>query len=440
MFNNIVEQAAVLQLKNDINAGNLAPSMLFYGPGNSGKGSAALELSRILSCEKDASWKCACASCGQHRYLQHEDLLLLGKKQFAAEINAGYNAYTRSSGAKPLFIRSLRKLLMRFSPVLMEDDPKLSKISSSLQSLDEMLNEFIFKPEEISDNGAIDKICKNLVKEALAVDEEGTGDLIPVGHIRKAAYWCRLAPNGKRKTLVIENAQNMRDESRNSLLKLLEEPPKDVSIVLTAQRREALIPTILSRLRPYRFLKRSAEGEREVLRRVFQVTETESAKEKSGDLIGGYLDSFLPQSTEKLNMLAAWFIVSLARITAFSIKNKNMVIPGFLIALGERCAPAAENSGFERTVKSAVLVKTVLKNGNFNDDSFSRFLKQTLDLVCAAAREEKNPQFNMIIDIFRKYVNEAATSVEVLNQSAELAFEALVFNLKTELIKGCRYG
>ena len=437
MFNNIIEQAAVLQLQNDILSGKCAPSMLFYGPQNSGKGSAAIELSRVLSCGKEASWKCACDSCGRHRYLQHDDLLLLGKKSFTAEINACYEAFKRSKGAKPLFIRSLRKLLLRFSPVLMEDDPKLSKISAPLQSLDETLNEFIFSSNSSETE---EKICKILLKEALVINEEGTGDLIPVSHIRKAAYWCRLAPNGKRKTLVIENAQNMREESRNSLLKLLEEPPENVSIVLTAQRRESIMPTILSRVRPYRFLKRSEEGEREVLRRIFQASETDFSFNKQGSLVSVYLESFLPQNTQKLNSLAAWFIVSLARITAFSIKKNNKIIPGFITSLGERYAPAAESSGLERIVKSQALVKTLLKNADFEGDLFSRFLEQTLYLVSEAAREEKEPQFNMIIELFRKYINETAASVDVLNQSAELALEALVYNLKTGITRGCRHG
>jgi len=46
VFENIIEQGAVLQLKNDILCGKYAPSMLFYGPPESGKGSAALELAR----------------------------------------------------------------------------------------------------------------------------------------------------------------------------------------------------------------------------------------------------------------------------------------------------------------------------------------------------------------------------------------------------------
>jgi len=441
VFENIIEQGAVSQLRDDINCGRCAPSMLFYGPPNTGKGSAALELARVISCENDASWKCSCPSCGRHRILSHDDLLILGKKSFAAEINACCSIFLRkdnSQSAKFLFFRSLRKLQMRFSPVLMEDDPKFAKISSVLQSLDEGLNEFLSISTESEDqtgtrSSTLEKICNSLVKDALFLDEEGMGSLIPVGQIRKASYWCRLAPSGKKKTLIIENAQDMRDESRNSLLKLLEEPPLNVSIVLTALRRETIMPTILSRLRPYRFLKRSEEGEKEVLRRVFQVSSDEAKS------ISTYLDSFLAGSEEKLYPLAAWFIVSLARISSLSIKKSNRDIPQFLTALGERYSQAYAPD-FERIVKSANLVKALLeKSGNFEGDSFSLFLKLCLEMASCVAREENDPQFTAFNSILKKYIGEAVTAVDVLNQSTALALEALVYKLKTALTRG-QYG
>jgi DNA polymerase-3 subunit gamma/tau len=441
MFENIIEQGAVTQLKDDILGGRCAPSMLFYGPGESGKGSSALELARVLSCESNAEWKCTCPSCEKHRYLQNDDLLALGKKSFCAEINAYCSVFLRNTSAqsaKLLFYRSIQKLILRFSPVLVEDDPKFAKISAALQSLDEKVNEFL---QTNTETAALEKLCKAIVKDSIFLDEEGISPLVPVGHIRKAGYWCRLAPNGKRKTLIIENAENMRDESRNSLLKLLEEPPANVSIILTSRSRKTIIPTILSRLRQYRFLRRSEESEKEVLRRVFQVAtdsiNTESMfKETQGSLISAYLYSFLPQNGEKLYPLAAYFVVSLARLVSVSIKKNNRDIPRFLIALGERYAPISEEAGFERTVKSINLVKTLLaQSGNFEGDSFSGFLKLCLELVGIAAREGNDPENIVYNDIFRKYIGETITAVDILNQSAALALESLVYNIKTAIIR-----
>jgi hypothetical protein len=73
--------------------------------------------------------------------------------------------------------------------------------------------------------------------------------------------------------------------------------------------------------------------------------------------------------------------------------------------------------------------------GNFEDDSFSRFLKQCLDLVSAVTREAADHQYIAYNDIFRKYINEAATAVDVLNISTTIALEALLHKLKSALIK-----
>jgi DNA polymerase-3 subunit gamma/tau len=437
VFENIIEQGAVLQLKDDILRARRAPSMLFYGPPESGKGSASLELARVLSCEKGGEWKCSCPSCERHRYLQHDDLIVLGPRSFQAEISASLSVFLRSPdvpGAKLLFYRALRKLQIRFSPVLIEDDPKAGKIASVLQSLDEGLDEFLRMNTQTIEKAALEKLCAALVKDALALESEGQGGAIPVSRIRRASYWCRIAPNGKRKTLIIENAENMREEARNSLLKLLEEPPDTVCIVLTAQRREAIMPTILSRLRPYRFLKRSAESEKEVIRRVFQDTVNEKIAGAGGSVLSAYLDSFIARGTEKMYPLAAWFIVSLAQ--SASVKSAGAV-PRFVNALEERYAPIAGACGIQRAVKDADVVKTLIsQSGNFEGDSFSRFLKICLDLTGAFTREAGDCQFIAYNEIFKKHIGEAVTAVDVLNQSAALALEALFHKLKKDLIRG----
>jgi DNA polymerase-3 subunit gamma/tau len=452
VFENIIEQGAVLQLREDITTRRYAPSMLFYGPPETGKGSTALELSRALSCETDASWKCACPSCERHRYLQHQDLLILGPRPFQAEIAACASAFLRnpsSAGAKTLFIRSLRKLQIRFSALLMEDDPKLGKLSPILRSLEENSSEFWLLKAESAERAALEKLCGALIKDALSLIGEGIGDTIPIGHIRRASYWCRLAPNGKRKTLIIENADNMRDDARNSLLKLLEEPPDTVNIVLTTQRREAIMPTILSRLRPYRFLRRSVESEKEVIRRVFQdslearskgAKDAQSIEEKAlasgSSLVSAYLDSFLEAGADKMYPLAAWFVASVARIAAHSLKRNRTGVPNIINALGERYAPIADTAGFERTFKIAAVVKKIIdESGNFEETSFSRFIKLCLEMICAVTREESDPLFIAYSDMFKKYCSEAITAAEVLNQNKTIALEALLYKLKVNMLR-----
>jgi len=400
VFENIIAQSAVDQLCTDIQNGSDVPSMLFFGPPFSGKSSAALELSRVYSCEDKAEWKCSCPSCEMHRILSHDDLLLLGSRSFSADILACKSSFlnnAQNQGVKLLFYRALRKLQLRFSPVVLENDSKTAKaVSSVLLSLDEGLNELLTLDLKTCGQKDIEKLANSLVKDALKLEDEGLSDSIPVDHIRSAAYWCRLKPAGRRKTLIIENAEYMSNASLNSLLKLLEEPPETVSIVLTAQRREAIMETILSRLRPYRFLKRDAKGEKDVIRRVFQDISDES--------LSVYLESFLQQNAEKLQPLAVWFIASL-----------------------KSCVQG-------RGEKSAAVIKEVLsKSNNFKDISFSDFMKANLDLLSGAARTAKDYKIIAYNELFRKYINEAVSAVDVYNVNADIIFEALFYKLKTAL-------
>ena len=451
MFENIIAQDAVLQLTDDVLSRRLAPSMLFFGPPGSGKGSAALELARVLSCQKQADetapapWNCACPACARHRYLINGDLLVLGPRAFAAQIAASRAAFARepaSPATRALFIRSLRKLLARFSPVLWEDEPKLGKISPLLQSLEEELDEFeslTGKAAEAGSGGAPpEKLTESMVKNACKLEDEGMAELIPIGQIRRAAYWGRLAPNGIRKTLVIENADRMREEARNSLLKILEEPPETLSIVLTCQRRESIMATILSRLRPYRFLKRNDDGEREVIRRVFRDSPPEASgcSAEAAGLISAYIDSFLPQSAEKLYPLAAFFIVSIARAVTLSRRKRGISeIPPELAALGVRYGPVADAAGFGKVLSAREVIALVLaESANFEARSFSRFLRLILDMVARSQRElASDPRFIAHNDIWRKHAAGAEAAAGVWNQNPALALEAFFYRLKEAL-------
>ncbi|MEA1914433.1 MAG: DNA polymerase III subunit delta' [Campylobacterota bacterium] len=53
---------------------------------------------------------------------------------------------------------------------------------------------------------------------------------------------------------IILCAGNFRNEAQNSLLKLLEEPPKNIVFIIITTSKSTLLPTILSRM-PYKYLK-----------------------------------------------------------------------------------------------------------------------------------------------------------------------------------------
>jgi DNA polymerase-3 subunit gamma/tau len=465
VFENIIAQPVIDQLKTDILSHRLAPSMLFHGPDASGKGSAAMELARTLSCEGSmeglpsiegtAAWNCVCPACARHRSLLHPDLAMIGPRSFAAEIAACRAAFLRDTTSMPgrsLFIRSLRKLMARFAPAVWEYESKSGKTNPLplLQSLEEEISEFeslVADPPERTYDALVKRIDA-LVKNAFKLEDDCMGETIPIAQVRKAAYWSRLSPSGKRKTLVIENADRMKDEARNSLLKLLEEPPETINIVLTTRRRESMLPTILSRLRPYRFLVRSAAEEREIIRRIFRypdaVPSTEGTLKDGPSGLVAYLDSFMPQPSEKLLPLAAFFVAAVARSAAASARGRvsahNAVIPPALNALGTYCAPIAEAAGLERTVNAKETISVLIsRSGNFEGRSFPRFLALALSLVsssfahCGPDLPSSGTVFVANSEIWKKRLGDAQSAYSVWNQRPELALESLFYRLREDL-------
>lgn len=74
---------------------------------------------------------------------------------------------------------------------------------------------------------------------------------ISIESVRKLQDFVRLRTTGDkqfRRAIFIEDAHTLTTEAQNAFLKLLEEPPADTVIVLTAQGNDSLLPTILSRV------------------------------------------------------------------------------------------------------------------------------------------------------------------------------------------------
>lgn len=73
---------------------------------------------------------------------------------------------------------------------------------------------------------------------------------IPIDAIRELQHFLQLKTLGNqpfRRAVIVEHAEALTVEAQNALLKLLEEPPTDTIMILTADNQRALLPTILSR-------------------------------------------------------------------------------------------------------------------------------------------------------------------------------------------------
>ena len=77
--------------------------------------------------------------------------------------------------------------------------------------------------------------------------------VITVDEVRRLASFLHLsAPDGGRRAVIVDPADEMNPQAANALLKMLEEPPHGVTFLLVSHQPSRLLPTIRSRCRELR--------------------------------------------------------------------------------------------------------------------------------------------------------------------------------------------
>ncbi len=186
-----------------IAAGSLPQSILVYGPPGTGKRLLSLWIAAALHCEADETVCGTCKSCRSAARLEHPDIHL----HFPMP-------RPKRAGSKA----NLRKAIER------QRHERLAQLR------EDPLAQF--------DSGEVTGLY-----------------LAAVENLRSQAD--RRPSISKRAVFVVEDADKMapqeaNPEAANAFLKLLEEPPAFACIVIASSRRDALLPTILSRTVPLR--------------------------------------------------------------------------------------------------------------------------------------------------------------------------------------------
>ena len=335
MFENLLHQDSIAgRLRHDVAEGMLPPAILLSGPSMAGKLTAALEVARALSCEEDARWNCPCIHCRSHRALANPHTLLAGFRDMTPEISASAEVLRRDDSDAPRFllVRSARKLLRRFDPVLWGgDEKKPVKARAMMERLAATVDN-ILPGKALPEGKKLEKLLDSLVDDC-AVLQKSLPSVLPVSQVRHITSWAVHSAGTDHKTVIIDGADRMPDASRNALLKFLEEPPAGTTAILISDRKAMLLPTIVSRLRDYSFRSRRPAEEAEVLRRVFR----EDEKRWKG--LKEYFRAWKIGPSERMMESAAAFLDSARRSDsefpseAAEIKDQSDLIV-FLDALG----------------------------------------------------------------------------------------------------------
>jgi len=395
VFENILGQSEVCaSLRSDILQDLLPGSMLFEGPSFSAKLSTALELARTVSCDGEALWNCTCPQCARHRLLMHQDMMILGPKSFREELAIGVAMMENAPGpaSRYFFIRAARKLARRFDQDLYGgEENKLSKVLPLLRSVLESIDACL--PGENPDDLAAAKDARKLLPVCAKL-ESMLPATTPVFQIRSMEFWARLAPYGKRKTIIIEHADKMLDSSRNALLKILEEPPARSIFILTTTRRQAIIPTIVSRVRRYHFIQRTGAEAKAVIERIFRVKDSEYGN------LGEYFASFRSSSSSGMMELSRNFVSALLL--------EAMQIHGFSYE-----KPISELAHSGSSIRAAIQAASSATSGFGNGDetsalTFPQFLDEAGIVFSRLLREEgAGIQTQRLSELFAKLARDA---------------------------------
>ena len=427
MFENILAQdETIAQLRSDVERDRLPPALLFEGPAGSGKTSAALELARALSCAapegRMADWNCPCPACARQRVLTHPDLLLLGPRSFPEELPAALEMLNRAPGrsAAFFFTRAARKVARRFDAALYAgEESRLAKALPLVREVEEALEGVA--PER-AETAALAPGAAGAAERAAAACaklEAFLPDAPPVFMVRNAEVWCRLAPLGPRKVVVIENADRMQEGSRNALLKILEEPPASVRFALTSSRRSSMMATILSRTRPYAFKPRDAAGTALVVERVFRSSEPAAS-------VASFLAARRAFPPERARGLArAYLGAALARRAAAREDAGRLDRP-----LAELAA-AARAEGRSCPDALADLLEATKDFGQKDDryaSSFRFFLEGlSAELSSLLGEPSLGPAGLALVERIAGLVRDARVAQESYNRSASLLAETLMY-------------
>lgn len=185
---------------------NIANAYIFSGPSGSGKEHLAIEFSKLLNCEKPEKMGCNnCPSCRRFLKLQHEKLKLIFPLPTPAN---------KSSSRSTI------------------DNKNLELVTQAISK--KSVNPF----HKIKIPGAT-RILINSIRE-----------------LRKSLYL--KSENSGRGIVLIFDAHLLsmgQGEAGNALLKLLEEPPNNISFILVTDQINLILTTIISRCQCITFPK-----------------------------------------------------------------------------------------------------------------------------------------------------------------------------------------
>ena len=240
---------------------------------------------------------------------------------------------------------------------------------------------------------------------------------LTVANIRKLKADAAVYPNdGDKKVYIISDCQKMQAPAANALLKLLEEPPEHLVILLTADDRSHVLPTILSRCIPVGIFPVTAEECEKALGELSDVSE--EAIRQAAELCGGNIGrglSLLSPDAESFSPDLFCLMLSkhdeygmLAALGALS--GDKQVYRAFLEGLFERFRDAAVLKSGSRRLLSGSKEAAAALVGSFT-------AKQLLEKIGIVSQAVKDLDANANLPLLSSWLTGALVGTPEKNEA-----------------------
>ena len=156
-----------------------------------------------------------------------------------------------------------------------------------------------------------------ILSEALfikPITQDG-GESIGIDEVRRIKKFLYEKPvNSKKRTVIIDDAEQLTLQAQNAILKIAEEPPRAGLLILIVPNHEALLPTVQSRFQKVYFPRASKKVIKEILVRELNATP---------EIAGKIAEYSFGRIGRAKGLVSDKEVVNLVKETAGFLKNKE---------------------------------------------------------------------------------------------------------------------
>ena len=243
------------ELERTLLSSFLPRSILFSGKPGSSRLTGALDLAFSIA-------------GGDRDYIRSPEIAFFPMRHAESECKAALSLFSRNlnESSRLFLIQALRKVLLSYHYSIAElyegkktvvkgakdeDGKGDSTIFGNAEAVDAILMEMedIHEWNEEATESIIKRLSSHLVPDFFTLGKKTPGATID--EIRAVQSW--LEDGTEEKVVIFENVEDYTEGAKNSMLKMLEEPPSHSHIILISEYPSRLLETILSRVRRFSF-------------------------------------------------------------------------------------------------------------------------------------------------------------------------------------------